>query len=146
MIYVLYKFVYLPFVCIMNRKIGTDQALEYILESGSDSELLELSDSESEEEPTLQPTSRIQDDEIEDANANINDPSWESENEESMSHLPDETNERNRVFRWRSSKPTSRDYVFKGKSFTVPDMDYDETPLMYFKMFWNDELTELIAE
>ena len=59
----------------MNRKIGTDQALEYILESGSDSELLELSDSESEEEPTLQPTSRIQDDEIEDANANINDPS-----------------------------------------------------------------------
>ena len=63
-----------------------------------------------------------------------------------MSHLPDETNERNRVFRWRSSKPTSGDYVFKGKSFTVPDMDYDETPLMYFKMFWNDELIELIAK
>ena len=73
MIYVLYKFVYLHFVCIMNRKIGTDQALEYILEPGSDSELLELSDSKSEEEPTLQSTSRIQDDEIEDANANIND-------------------------------------------------------------------------
>ena len=105
-----------------------------------------MSHSESEEEPTLQPTSRIQDDEIEDANTNINDPSWESENEESMSHLPDETNERNRVFRWRSSKLTSGDYLFKGKSFTVPDMDYDETPLMYFKMFWNDELTELIAE
>ena len=33
----------------------------------------------------------------------------------------------------------------KGK-FYCPDMDYDETPLMYFKMFWNDELTELIAE
>ena len=27
----------------------------------------------------------------------------------------------------------------KGK-FYCPDMDYDETPLMYFKMFWNDEL------
>ena len=98
----------------MNRKIDIDQALEYILEPGSDSELSELSNSESEEEPTLQPPSRIQDDEIEDTNANTNDPSGESLNEESMSHLPDQTNERNRVFRWRS-KPSSGDYVFKGK-------------------------------
>ena len=52
-IYVLYNFFYLPFVGIMNRKIGIDQALEYILEPGSDSEHLELSDSESEEEQTL---------------------------------------------------------------------------------------------
>ena len=102
----------------MNRKIRIDQALDYILEPGSDSELSELSDSESEEEPTLQPP-RIQDDEIEDTNANTNDPSGESENEESMSHLPDETNERNHVFRWRSSKPSSGDYLFKGKSLTV---------------------------
>ena len=129
----------------MNRKIRIDQALDYILEPGSDSELSELSDSESEEEPTLQPP-RIQDDEIEDTNANTNDPSGESENEESMSHLPDETNERNHVFRWRSSKPSSGDYLFKGKSLTVPYRDYDETSLTYFKMFWNDELSELIAE
>ena len=61
-----------------------------------------------------------------------------------MSHIPDETNERNHVFRWRSSKPPSGNYIFKEKSFTVPDIDYYETPLMYFKMFWNDELTELI--
>ena len=63
-----------------------------------------------------------------------------------MSHLPDETNERNHVFRWRSSKTPSGGCTFKGKSFSVPDIDYDETPLMYFKMFWTDELTELIAE
>ena len=25
-------------------------------------------------------------------------------------------------------------------------MDYDETPLMYLKMFWNDELAGLITE
>ena len=88
----------------MNTRIGIDQALEYILETGSDSELSVLSNSETEEEPTLEPPSRIQDDEIEDTNANTNDPSGESENKESMSHLPDETNERNHVFRWRSSK------------------------------------------
>ena len=98
----------------MNTRIGIDQALEYILETGSDSELSELSNSETEEEPTLEPPSRIQDDEIEDTNANTNDPSGESLNEESMSHLPDQTNERNHVFRWRS-KPSSGDYVFKGK-------------------------------
>ena len=33
----------------------------------------------------------------------------------------------------------------KGK-FYCPDMDYDETPLMYFKMLWNDKLIELIAK
>ena len=130
----------------MNRKIAMDQALECNLEPGSDSELSELSDSESEEEPTLQPPSRIQDDEIEDTNANKNIPSGESENEESMPHLPDENNERNHVFRWKSSKPPSGNYVFKEKSFTVPDMDYYETPLMYFKMLWNDELKEQIPE
>ena len=63
-----------------------------------------------------------------------------------MSHLSDETKERNHVFRWRSSKLLSGDYIFKEKSFTVPDMDYVKTQLIYFKMFWNDELTELIAE
>ena len=63
-----------------------------------------------------------------------------------MSHLSDETKERNHVFRWRSSKLPSGDYIFKEKSFTVPDMDYVKTQLIYFKMFWNDELTELIAE
>ena len=63
-----------------------------------------------------------------------------------MSHLPDETTERNHVFRRRSSKSPTGNYVFKGKSFTVPDMDYDETPLMYFKMFLNDKLIELISE
>ena len=25
-------------------------------------------------------------------------------------------------------------------------MDYDKRPLMYFKMFWKDEITEVIAE
>ena len=49
----------------MNRKIGIDQALEYILQPGSDLERSKLSDSESDEEPTVQPPSRIQDDEIE---------------------------------------------------------------------------------
>ena len=49
----------------MNRKIGIDQALEYILQPGSDLERSKLSDSESDEEPTVQPRSRIQDDEIE---------------------------------------------------------------------------------
>ena len=63
-----------------------------------------------------------------------------------MSHLPDETTERNHVFRRRSSKSPTGNYVFKEKSFTVPDMDYDETPLMYFKMFLNEKLIELISE
>ena len=39
----------------MNRKIGFDQALEYILKPDSDSKLSKMLDSESEEESTLHP-------------------------------------------------------------------------------------------
>ena len=87
-----------------------------------------------------------QGDEIEDTNANIKESSKDLENEESITYLSDKNNNRNHVFQWRSSKPASGDYVFKGKNFTLPDTGYDETPSIYFKMFWNDELTEPIAE
>lgn len=41
-IYVVYTLVYIIFVGVMSREIiGIDQALEYILKSGSDSELSE---------------------------------------------------------------------------------------------------------
>ena len=54
-IYILSRFVYLLVAGIMNRKIGIDQALEYILQPGSDLERSKLSDSESDEEPTVKP-------------------------------------------------------------------------------------------
>ena len=72
LIYVMYTFVYLLFVDLISRKICLDQALEYILEPGSDSELSGLSDFENEEEPTLQIPSRKQGDQIEDTNSNAN--------------------------------------------------------------------------
>ena len=71
LIYVMYTFVYL-FVDLISRKICLDQALEYILEPGSDSELSGLSDCENEEETTLQLPSRKQGDQIEDTNSNAN--------------------------------------------------------------------------
>ena len=43
-------------------------------------------------------------------------------------------------------KPPCGYYVFKEKRFTLSDMDYDETQLIHFEMFSNDELTELISE
>lgn len=73
--------------------------------------------------------------------SNTNESSGYLENEESITHLPDKTNERNYDFRWRSSKPPSGDYVFKGKSFTLLGLDYDETLCI-----WSDELAELIAK
>lgn len=38
-IYVVYTLLYITFVGIVNREIGIEQTLEYILESGNDSEL-----------------------------------------------------------------------------------------------------------
>ena len=79
----------------MNTKTDFDQALEYILETGSGSELSELSDSQSEEEPILQPLFRIKGDKTEDTNANTNESSGDLENEENISNFLDKSNERN---------------------------------------------------
>lgn len=66
---------------------------------------------------------------------------------EERKHLTDARHDTNHAFWLRSSKPSIDNHVFKGKSYTFPDMDYwYETPLMYFKKVWNDEFTQLITE
>ena len=43
--------------------------------------------------------------------------------------------------------PPARDIHFLGDEFSLPPDDVDTwTPLNYFKLFWNDELNELLCD
>lgn len=51
------------------------------------------------------------------------------------------------TFKWKKKRPPAIDTEFTGDGFNLPPDDGDVlTPLQYFKMFWDDELTSLLAE
>ena len=52
------------------------------------------------------------------------------------------------VPRWRGNKvPPEHDIQFLGDEFSLPPDDVDTwTPLNYFKLFWKEELHELLSE
>ena len=50
-------------------------------------------------------------------------------------------------WRWRLKKQPKRDPVFKGDRFSKPPENFDELcPIEYFKMFWTDNITNLLFE
>ena len=98
-----------------------------------------------DDEPTLQPPSKIQDDEIESTNANTNDPSRESENKESyLIYLMKPKKET--MFLDGDQVNSLQEITYSKKKLLLYQIWIMLKQLIYFKMFWNDELTELIAE
>ena len=120
---------------IRTRFTG-EEAVQYILEPGSDSELSELDDDDDyTDETTIEragPSNTVEEDDgqsIEGEEATVNE------------HPPKE-----HVFKWRKKEPELPDISFLGSGFTLPE-DVDElTPLTYFKQFWDDSITENIVE
>ena len=50
-------------------------------------------------------------------------------------------------YRWRNVPPPVFDKSFGGEEFDVPPENFEElTPLNYFQMFWNKDLSKLLAE
>ena len=50
-------------------------------------------------------------------------------------------------WRWRIKKPPTRDTAFKGDRFSKPPENFGElSPIDYFKMFWTDNITNLLFE
>ena len=51
------------------------------------------------------------------------------------------------TWRWRIKETPKRDTVFKGDGFSKPPENFDELhPIDYFKMFWTDNITNLLVE
>ncbi|XP_065672087.1 piggyBac transposable element-derived protein 3-like [Hydra vulgaris] len=149
----------------MNKqsKIRYDlnEAIQHILEPGSESELsdLELSSDEEDdnnlflvthindeisicEEEQCMTADILLEDEI---NIEFTTPDKPNTNEKtSSSTLPKPITHN---YKWCNKRPPIRDTTFSGCEFSLPPNNVDTfTPLIYFQMFWKDTLFTLLAE
>ena len=53
--------------------------------------------------------------------------------------------EKKTVYRWRKKEPPMFNRTFQGDEFSLPARD-DMTPFEYFKLFWNDSITQNLVE
>ncbi|CAB3977807.1 Hypothetical predicted protein [Paramuricea clavata] len=109
-------------------RYGTEKAIQYILAPGSDSELSELEDD---------------DDCVDEVAANE---CCEADNPESDDSDVDDSEETTPVFKWKKKEPEAIDVSFSGAEFTLPDNVHELSPFSYFKMFWDDTITQNIVE
>ena len=50
------------------------------------------------------------------------------------------------IYKWEKKEPAVVDTSFSGAQFTCSDNVDELSPLMYLKMFWDDDITQNIAE
>ena len=141
-----------------------EQAIQFVLEPCSDSELSEL-ESDDEYAEAEQSQLVVEDRIGEDKNVDIpEDNDLQSDIEEAEEnetlHKNDDTvtgEKQNQImskvdsslrqFRWCSCLPPDFDKNYHGRDFSLPPDDFDTlTPYQYFIKFWNDNLIETIAE
>ena len=153
-------------------------AINYVLNPGSDSELSELEDDDIDDfkpedeminenlkkqncfedldvegdSKSTQKAERVSFEIIKTATDNLGD---HDTNEEVKEHENNERNEstmatdtnKSHTFRWSSRKPPVFDSTFTGGDFSLPPENFDElTPLWYFQQFWDDDMTNHLAD
>ena len=141
-----------------QQKFGIDEAVQFVLKLGYESELSELEENDFEESTdiTFEVLPRIceVEDEIEEEETEEeedeeviiyneqNSVSLESENE-----CKKVVKNKKYEYRWRSANPPEINTTFTGKIFSMPPNDADTlTPFNYFQFFWIDSLREVLAE
>ncbi|XP_065665427.1 piggyBac transposable element-derived protein 2-like [Hydra vulgaris] len=149
----------------MNKHSKTrydlNEAIQYILEPGSESDLsdLELSSDEEDdnnlfvvtcihneisicEEEQCMTADILLEDEISIEFTTPDKPNTNEQTSSSTSPKPITHN-----YKWCNKRPPIRDTTFSGCEFSLPPNNVDTfTPLIYFQMFWKDTLFTLLAE
>ena len=119
-------------------RYNTEEAVQYILEPGSDSELSELS---SDDECPDEEVSILHEPEaLEEETVNG------TGDEKSYANGAEDSPDAETVFKWRKKEPAAVDITFSGTELTCPDNVNELNPFMYFKMFWEDGITQNIVE
>ena len=133
-------------------RFSLDEALTFVLEPGSDSELSDLADSDDEVLPEVEEMVTEQDEGIEQELDYQVDTEVEVDKQEQNGEYRDTEEERGskkrgaRVYRWRKKEPIMYDTAFKGNEFNpLPDSAATMTPLQYFKEFWDDNVSQHLA-
>ena len=140
------------------KSYNIQEALKFVLEPISDSELSDLSDGEDEDniqQVTVQP--RIRDseykDEVDFDNQEKIKSTDEKDDEESSASSFEREDDDNKINvsrfekvipRWQRNKPPTTNNSSLGEEFSLPPDDDDTwTPLNYFQMFWKDDIVLL---
>ena len=142
-----------------KRLFNTNEAVQFVLDPDSDSDLSDLSDGEDQDITMKNIPARIRDEQEESNDGEkLAENSFidESENEDQDDDEDDENENENVANaktcekfepRWRKNKPPTPSYTFKGENVSLlPDDVGTWTPLSYFKMFWKHDLNVLLAE
>ena len=66
--------------------------------------------------------------------------------EKSDANVAEKSPDAETVFKWRKKEPAVADITFSGTELTCPDNVNELNPFMYFKMFWDDSITQNIVE
>ena len=121
--------------CSKDR-YSTEGAVQYILEPGSD-----LSELSSDYECPDEEVSILHEPEALDEET-VNG----TEDEKSDTNGAEDSPDAETVFKWRRKEPAVVDITFSGTELTCPDNVNELNPFMYFKMFWDDGITQNIVE
>lgn len=132
-------------------RYNVEETYQFIVEPGADSELSALeSDCDGEDLEVLGESVEDQLFSIDDSlieEGDITESNKENEKPNSEINQKSSNKKQEHVFKWQKRKIGEVDTTFKGEQFPPPPEGADVmTPLQYFKLFWNDELTSLISE
>ena len=153
----------------MKIRYDVEEALCFVLNPGSDSELSELESGDNDgddiekrfinrviEELSEQGTYKLESTDILDTETKDESVLGENEGSQNESELDTEktTNAQkkihkklNHVYRWRSREPPIVNSAFCGKPFSPPPENFDElTPLRFFQQFWDEDITHNLVE
>ena len=133
-------------------RYNLEEALQYVVTPGSDSEISDLEDDDGEDldkiqlerEPcqeasVMSDNCEIIEDGIEDASQSDEVNSGKEGNSSAAT--------KKHSYRWSSRKPPVTDATFSGPQFSLPPDNFDQlTPLWYFNQFWDDTMTNQLVE
>ena len=129
-----------------GKKICVQDALEFVL-NGNDSDIEELSSEEEEDDPDFVLAEEDGEESVRmNARDDEDDPEHDLEQgnlEGAANNMPHHQQKKPHAFRWRQRDIPTPTGAFRMEREEIIE---PKTPLEYFKMFWTDELTELVAE
>ena len=140
-----------------KKSFNTDEAVQFMLDPDSDSNLSDLNDDEDQDITIKNIPARIRDEDEEISNEEqVAEKSYNEESEKEDEDEEEDGDNDNVVNtktcqkfepRWRKNKPPTLAYTYEAENFSLPPDDVDTwTPLSYFKMFSKHELNVLLAE
>ena len=124
---------------VVKTTCTCEEAIQFLFEPNSDSEMSSFDEGESDDDEYVSDkiVERINDEFVE-LMMKVRTCHWNI----SWKKSPQTHN-----YRWRKKPPPKFDVTFKDEQFSLPPGGIDEmTPLNYFKMFWSDDIINLLVE